>query len=359
MIKLEKIETLSKSAKIEDIIRGKIKNGELKPGKCLPPEVFWAAKLGVHRLTVNKAMSNLVRDGLLFRVHGRGTFVKNHSDMKTVVPLDTQTVSIFFVGEFSNASNEYFFYGYQALCSLLGKSRIIIKTETFKTFEECAPPAESNAVVVFTFNDVSREDLRVFSKRKIPVILFNRYLEGDEETLSVIADNRGMTEKVTRLLLDEGHRDILYVRYNNDSSVSRDRLAGYRNAIASYGAGREYLVNSAGCRGPAIYEAIKTISPLLQSRKFSAVICENLYMLWGMKSFLEENRIPGRENMVFACLDNWGSIPVAIPELRYSVEYPLAEMGRITGQLFLDIIGGRAITNNIIKVPGHIISGGI
>ncbi|MFA7185204.1 MAG: GntR family transcriptional regulator, partial [Victivallales bacterium] len=79
MFELKKIETLSKSAQIEEMIKEKILSGELKPDDQLPSEVSIAAELGTHRLTVNKAVSSLVRDGLLYRKHGRGTFVKDQS----------------------------------------------------------------------------------------------------------------------------------------------------------------------------------------------------------------------------------------------------------------------------------------
>ncbi len=56
---------------IEDAING----GRLKHGDALPPERDIAESACVSRVTVRKAVDDLVRDGLLVRRHGSGTFV--------------------------------------------------------------------------------------------------------------------------------------------------------------------------------------------------------------------------------------------------------------------------------------------
>ncbi len=56
---------------IEDAIAG----GLLKPGDALPSERDLALKVAVSRVTVRKAVQQLVRDGVLVQRHGSGTFV--------------------------------------------------------------------------------------------------------------------------------------------------------------------------------------------------------------------------------------------------------------------------------------------
>jgi GntR family transcriptional regulator len=55
--------------------RGQIKSGELKPGDRFPAEPELAKRHGVARITVRRAMSELVREGLLVRERAKGTFV--------------------------------------------------------------------------------------------------------------------------------------------------------------------------------------------------------------------------------------------------------------------------------------------
>ena len=60
---------------IADRLREAIRTGRLTPPAALPPEPELAACLGVARGTVRQAIDVLVREGLLRRRRGQGTFV--------------------------------------------------------------------------------------------------------------------------------------------------------------------------------------------------------------------------------------------------------------------------------------------
>ena len=61
--------------KLKKNIEKAIEDGVLKPGDALPSERDIATFADVSRVTVRKAVENLVGDGLLHRRHGSGTFV--------------------------------------------------------------------------------------------------------------------------------------------------------------------------------------------------------------------------------------------------------------------------------------------
>jgi GntR family transcriptional regulator len=61
---------------LERELRSAIERGLLAPEDALPPERDLAADLGVSRITVRKAVDGLVREGLLVRRQGSGTFVR-------------------------------------------------------------------------------------------------------------------------------------------------------------------------------------------------------------------------------------------------------------------------------------------
>lgn len=52
-----------------------IASGALKPGSALPAERELAVELGISRVTVRRAMAELVRNGLVVQRHGSGTYV--------------------------------------------------------------------------------------------------------------------------------------------------------------------------------------------------------------------------------------------------------------------------------------------
>lgn len=66
-----------------ELLRG-IENGRWAPGEAIPPERKIAEDFGVSLGTVNRALANLVNDGYLKRIQGKGTFVAG-----TTIPLES------------------------------------------------------------------------------------------------------------------------------------------------------------------------------------------------------------------------------------------------------------------------------
>lgn len=52
-----------------------LENGEWKPGEQIPPELELVEQFGVARVTVRRALADLVQEGRLVRQAGKGTFV--------------------------------------------------------------------------------------------------------------------------------------------------------------------------------------------------------------------------------------------------------------------------------------------
>lgn len=75
MKKVNKSSPIPLYYQLKDIICELIENEELRPNDPIPPERELCEYHGVSRMTVNKAITNLVNEGLLFREQGKGTFV--------------------------------------------------------------------------------------------------------------------------------------------------------------------------------------------------------------------------------------------------------------------------------------------
>lgn len=56
-------------------IRSSVERGAVEPGQVLPSERELARQLAISRVTVRKAITGLVEDGVLIQRHGAGTFV--------------------------------------------------------------------------------------------------------------------------------------------------------------------------------------------------------------------------------------------------------------------------------------------
>jgi len=62
---------------IKNSIRERIALSHWAPGEKLPSENELVAQVAVSRMTINRALRELTQEGLLYRVHGLGTFVSS------------------------------------------------------------------------------------------------------------------------------------------------------------------------------------------------------------------------------------------------------------------------------------------
>lgn len=69
---------------LQELLKALIDKGELMPGDVIPTEREYAEKFHISRMTVRQALTQLVNEGYLHRIQGKGTFV---SERKIEQPL--------------------------------------------------------------------------------------------------------------------------------------------------------------------------------------------------------------------------------------------------------------------------------
>ncbi|MBN9734172.1 MULTISPECIES: GntR family transcriptional regulator [unclassified Pseudonocardia] len=74
---------------LADALRSSIRHGEYRDGRRLPTEAELAERHSLSRNTVRRAMQELVAEGAIYRVPGRGTFVAEGGDHRFLRPLGT------------------------------------------------------------------------------------------------------------------------------------------------------------------------------------------------------------------------------------------------------------------------------
>src|SRR5579859_4241046 len=75
MSTLERSNPLPLYYQLKQVLRQQISAGHLAPHTAIPSEPELVARYRVSRATVRQALSELVHEGLLYRQHGKGTFV--------------------------------------------------------------------------------------------------------------------------------------------------------------------------------------------------------------------------------------------------------------------------------------------
>lgn len=77
----------------QDIIE-KIDNNTYKENETIPSERELMAVFDVSRITIRKAIDDLVKEGYLYRVHGKGTYVKGEGEQNNLVSITSCTQDI-------------------------------------------------------------------------------------------------------------------------------------------------------------------------------------------------------------------------------------------------------------------------
>ncbi|KWB24884.1 GntR family transcriptional regulator [Burkholderia cepacia] len=72
---------------IKDTLRARILDGTYAPHSRMPSEHELCAAFGVSRITVRQALGDLQKEGLLFKLHGKGTFVSKPKAFQNVTSL--------------------------------------------------------------------------------------------------------------------------------------------------------------------------------------------------------------------------------------------------------------------------------
>ncbi|KVL36620.1 GntR family transcriptional regulator [Burkholderia territorii] len=72
---------------IKDTLRARILDGSYAPHSRMPSEHELCAMFDVSRITVRQALGDLQKEGLLFRLHGKGTFVSKPKAFQNVTSL--------------------------------------------------------------------------------------------------------------------------------------------------------------------------------------------------------------------------------------------------------------------------------
>lgn len=228
---------------ITSLLRGQILGGEIKAGEGISSESELCKKFGISRGPVRRAMDSLVKERLICRMPGRGTFVTQgvlrHSNSRTkpykiLVIIDAN----------SEMQNDRFFLdiikGLNAIasethpiCNLMYEFCELGTDNGFAFFDR-----DVDGIFFIPFSTTAIDFLSNItpSQKKIPVVCFFRKVESSTVSNFYI-DHEDGAFKATNYLLGLGHKKIaiLLVAPIHTRCDSHQRLVGYERAFRKVG----------------------------------------------------------------------------------------------------------------------------
>src|SRR3546814_8038070 len=76
-------------------LREHIESGGVEPGEPLPSERELSERMGMSRVTIRKGIQKLIEEGLLFRRHGSGTYVRSEEHTSELQSLMRISYAVF------------------------------------------------------------------------------------------------------------------------------------------------------------------------------------------------------------------------------------------------------------------------
>jgi LacI family transcriptional regulator len=175
----------------------------------------------------------------------------------------------------------------------------------------------------------------VMRDRRLPVVLLNRYVD-DMDVDRVVSDNHEGGRLAGRHLLDLGHRRIGLISGPSNTSTSRDRVAGFRQALTEEGVEvEEALVRTGPYSHQSGYQHTRTLLRLPDPP--TAIFCGNDIIGFGA---VDAARSLGVEVPSEVSILGFDDVPMASWEAFQltTVRQPLTEMATSAARMLAERI---------------------
>lgn len=181
------------------------------------------------------------------------------------------------------------------------------------------------------------EPIKFLESHRVPVVVLDRRVPGVRADL-VRCDSEQGAFQLTQLLLSQGHRRIAALSGPQSVSTAVDRVAGYRQAMASAGLGHApELVFHGTFRQESGYQMARQ-ALALQSQPTALFAANNFIALGAYRALREAGlRVPG--DMSLVAFDDLPAALVMEPFLTVAAQ-PAYEMGQKATELLLARLSG-------------------
>ncbi len=251
-----------------------IQNKTWKPGQRIPPEVKLAEKLSVHRLTVNRVLNDLAREGLLQRRRGAGTIVCDlKRPAKKSIP-GKGLVGLLTGHPFDPVHNNFYGVIFEIIRKRLELADLYLlplgNVDEFfqKQNLPLSPSPHLSAVAMLgaAGNDYS---FSMLEKSGIPAAVIG-VSEYNGSLPNVATDDRQDSATIVSKLVAAGHRKIVHLNAREPNRM-RDRLEGFLESCEKHGLSIpfRYILEASGLEIQDGYQAMQTF--LRHDLPFTAV----------------------------------------------------------------------------------------
>ncbi len=324
---------------VENYLLEQIEKNELATNERVPSEDALSKSFGISRMTARRALTSLEDKGLIYRVPGKGTFVKEKGRV-----VAAKTIPTIFVHLLPLSSKNHPFF-LAIIEGIEHQARLLNYSVTISSDLESIYNYQSLVGAVLV-KRLPQEEVEKLERHKIPFILLYKHEETYGKTYpSLIMNGEDAAFQETEHLLKLGHRRIaLFTGILNGylkGEGNRKRVNGYRRALESYGVPFDASLIKEGD-----YDLDKTVLMteqliLSDSRPTAIIACDDIGAGFIINT-LKENGLDVPENLALVGVGDLYMNSLIHPSLT-TIRYFAEEMGEKSVMLLSRIAAGESM----------------
>ncbi|MHC5268725.1 GntR family transcriptional regulator [Enterococcus sp. LJL98] len=330
-------------------LKEEILSGRLAAEEQLPTEKELADRYQVSRITSKRALNELEQANLIYRVRGKGSFVKAkdvETTIEEIVPIKHKKV-LFLLPFLNDLSVGNFTEG---LLPTLQKEQIEVSMATLDVFQQKSVKEmtqEYDGIIYYAEDtDLYLDILVKFSMKNFPVIVLDKkHFELNFPT--ILSDNVDGGFLATQQLIDEGHQRIAYLFGHTTHPQSvKNRYVGYLKALNKANIS---FHTSSGDEKATNHDLIE----YLEETKVTGIVCENdLVAIEAMRILKQHDYHVPNDYSIIGFDDIQASRFVDPPLTTVAQDFIL--IGAIAGETLITWLKTKKMPQDI-KVPVHLI----
>ena len=220
---------------IKDILREEIKQGKYKPGDALPSVNQLAKVFATSRNTSVKAIADLVHEGIVYTVQGKGTVVSDfRKKIETAGAGKKKNSTVPCIGillaDFDNIDHPYMAKIIKGISQKAKTIKCNLKIFCISNYSinDFIHNEDFDGLIVLT--ELPQSSVFLLRQNKIPFVLANNDIYG-EELFSVTVDNFSATCEAVKYLHRLGHKDICVLAGPHFARSTPISYAAYKYAM--------------------------------------------------------------------------------------------------------------------------------
>lgn len=343
-----------KYIEIFEFYRDKILNGEMKYGEKLPTEQEIGEMFSVSRHTVRQSITELEKQGYIYRERSKGAFVEKLAKEK----VNNRKMIIVITTYISEYIFPFLIKGIDEVLSKNGYDILLLSTnnDKEKEREQLKKLLEYNVVgaiiepTASALGNTNVEYYEAIDRNNIPYLMINAAYDKKEQSYVAIDDEKG-GYIICKYLIDLGHKKIAGL-FKEDDVQGIERKNGYLKALEENNIEIDStIIGKFKTFEEEFYIEGFTRSLLSKEDKPTSIFCYNDKVAMNVVKIAKELGVRIPEELSVVGYDNDETISAALDYGITTISHPKEELGRKAAEMLLLLINGEKEKVSYVFAP--------